>query len=893
LRVNGLAGWVVTDDLTPTFGVSLKNSECLDIVRLTLSDADGVLRWDSGEMPFTSPYVQYGGPELSPRTTYSVEAVGQSPEGAAFECQSDFETGLLGSEWEASWIEPEQGSAVREKEVAFDELFTARDDHFGGQDRLRPCRELRKTFTCEGRPRRARLYATAHGVYEVMVNGRRAGRNQLAPEISTYPDRLYYQTYDVTDLLQAGTNEVVATLADGWWIGRIGLSGDSCQYGDRLGFLMRLDWTEENGEERTVCSDDSFQSRRSHIDYADLFIGERHDFCRSPEPWGPVSVVDYPTANLVAQPIAPVVEWERIDPVKIFESPGGELIADFGKCLAGVAEITVRAPEKTEAVLDFAEVLDEGGEFYRNIMGRNKDQRDVFVCRAGETTFRPRFTYHGFRYVRIAGVGFDQLVRVEAHALGTDLASTGDFSCSDERLNALQRNTRQSERSNMFSIPTDCPQREKMGWTGDILIFAKTGCFNYDLHNFLRGWLANVRAEQRADGEVPNVVPTFPAQDRMERAMKGYNTSAAWGDACVLVPYDLYLCYGDRRVLRENLVMMERWLEFVAKAAATEPEGLDRMTPAQKARNPYLWNKGEHFGDWLVPSFAGSAERIFAGVDATKEVVASCQYAVTVRTFVSVLDALLEEGPDEELSRKKAHFEDLLGKIQGAVREEYVSDDGDVRGDLMGLYVMVLYADIVEGALRERVAEKLARMIEENGYRLDTGFVSTPHLLDMLVDHGYRDLAYRLLFQTESPSWLYMVENGATSIWENWEAVTPEGEVTQSSFNHYALGSVGDWIYRNIGGIRAASPGYRRIVFSPDVHCGLEWAECRLVTPYGEVSCSWRLEAVASGGGKGEGTAARGVALEITVPAQVSAALNVGGEQRALSGGQHRLSLTV
>ena len=287
-----------------------------------------------------------------------------------------------------------------------------------------------------------------------------------------------------------------------------------------------------------------------------------------------------------------MVEWERIAPERLFLTPDGELLADFGRCLAGVVEVTVTSPEKTEVVLDCSEVLDEAGNFYRNIMGRNKDQRDVFVCGPGQTTFRPRFTYHGFRFVRLSGVQREQVVSIAACALGTDLVSSGHFACSDERLNALQRCIRQSERSNMFSVPTDCPQREKMGWTGDIQIFAKTGCFNYDLHNFLDGWLANMRVEQCPDGEVPNVVPAYPAQDRMERAMKGYNTSAAWGDACVLVPYDLYLHYGDKRVLRDNLAMMERWLAFVAKQAAQEPEGFERWTPERQARNPVSVEQG-------------------------------------------------------------------------------------------------------------------------------------------------------------------------------------------------------------------------------------------------------------------------------------------------------------
>jgi len=878
--INGLSGWVVTDDAQPVFGLRLKNTERLDAVRLAVSEAEGGSLWDTGAAAFANPHIRYDGPALQPRTTYAVEATGYLGGETVAGCRTVFDTGFLGGAWEARWIEPEQETAIREKEVDFHELFTPHEDDFGGQGRLRPCRELRTTLTCVGRPRRARLYATAHGVYEVSVNGQKVGRNLLAPEATVYPRILYYQTYDVAALLHDGDNEITATLADGWWIGRIGLSGDSCQYGDRLGFLMQLDWTGEDGQTPTLSSDGSFQSRRSHIDYADLFIGERHDYSISPGDWAGVSVVDYPMANLVAQPTPLVVEWERIQARRLFESPSGELIADFGKCLAGVAEVTVRVPDRTEVVLDCSEVLDGEGNFYRNIMGRNKDQRDVFVCGAGETTFRPRFTYHGFRYIRIAGVASENLVSVAACVMGTELSGTGRFACSDERLNALQWNIRQSERSNMLSIPTDCPQREKMGWTGDILAFTKTGCFNYDLLAFLSGWLANARAEQREDGEVPNVVPAFPAQDRMERAMKGYNTSAAWGDACVLVPYDLYRCYGDKRVLKDNLEMMESWLGFVAKMAAEEPEGFASMTPAQQARNPYLWNKGAHFGDWLIPSFAGSHESIFAGVDATKEVIASCQYAVTVRTFLAVLDALLEDGADEVLARKREHFADLLPKIQEAVRDEYVADEGTVRGDLMGMYVMVLYADIVEGELREKVGARLAHLVEQNGCRLDTGFVSTPHLLDVLCETGYESMARRLLFQTESPSWLYMVENGATSIWENWEAVTPEGKVTTSSFNHYALGSVGDWLYRNIGGIRTDVPGYRHVVFTPDVDCGLEWAECSLTTPYGEVSCSWRRQGVI-------------VTLELVVPASVSAELRWGGEARALGGGEHRLSLEV
>ena len=599
-----------------------------------------------------------------------------------------------------------------------------------------------------------------------------------------------------------------------------------------------------------------------------------------PAAWQPVASAAYHMTNLVAQPTAPVVEWEQLDPERVFAAPNGDLIVDFGKCLAGVAELTVRVAKRTEVALDFSEVLDREGNFFRNIMGRNKDQRDGFVCGEGVTTFRPRFTYHGFRYVRVTGVTRGQIVSIQACAMGTELVSAGHFACSDERLNMLQRIIRQSERSNMFSVPTDCPQREKMGWTGDILAFAKTGCFNFDLNSFLSGWLCNMRTEQREDGEIPMVIPAYPAQDRMERAVSGDNTSSAWGDACVLVPCGLYRCYGDKRVLRENLSMMERWLGFIAEAAARHPENWDVLTPAQQARNPYLWTKGHHFGDWLIPSYAKEPEGVLKGVAATRAVVAACYYAVTVRAFLSVLNVLLEDAPDEDLQSKRVYFEDLLPKIKRAVREEYIAGDGLIRGDLMGMYVMALYADIGEGELRAQLAKRLVRLIEENGYRLDTGFVSTPHLLDVLTDAGHKDVAYRLLFQTESPAWLYMVENGATTIWENWEAIAPDGTVNKSSFNHYALGSVGDWIYRNIGGIGTGEAGYRHIVFSPDVQCGLAYADCSVQTPYGEASCSWKREP-------------EGVSVEIAVPMQATAELRLNGQTRKLGGGEHRVFVEV
>ena len=843
LQINRLSGWIVTDEPRPTFSITLDGTIAADCYRVSVEHAGSTL-WTSEKLSIAQLSVQYAGPALSPKSAY--RAVGHVLAANQIEhrLEAVFETGFLGDSWQAAWIEPEQETAIREKELSLMECIIPGPNHNGGHVRLKPCQVIRRDFILDSPPRKARIYASAHGIYELQVNGQKTGINRLAPETSAYQHRLYYQSYDVTDLLRSGENSLSIILADGWWIGRIGLSGESCQYGDKLGLILQLEITGPDGSQQLIGSDESFLSRRSHIDYADLFIGERQDLVTPrAESWLPCRATDCGTMNLFAQPIAAISELAGLPAVSIFRTPSDELVADFGQVIAGVVEMTIATESSCEIVLDHSEVLDASGNFFRNILGRNKDQRDVFVCPPGRATLRPLFTYHGFRFVRISGIEEENITGIKAIVLGTAIAERGCFSCSDPGLNQLQANIRQSAAGNMFSVPTDCPQREKMGWTGDIQVFAKTGCFNFDLYNFLDGWLANMRLEQKSDGEIPIVIPNYPLQQRMQKHNGKDNSSSAWSDACILVPLYLYQYYGNAAILEDNLAMMERWLEFVARAAACSPPGYNEMSPEQQARNPYLWNKGHHFGDWLIPSLRKQPGGVQKGVEATFEVIASCFYAVTVKSFIEVLDALSCEGRGSiELNKKRDYFSERLAKIRQAVRDEYIGDDGIIRGDLQGLYVMALHSGAAAGDLAVKVAARLAWLISQNGDRLDTGFVSTPYLLDVLVQYGHRDLAYRLLFQTQSPSWLYSVEKGATSIWENWEAILPDGTVTGSSFNHYAFGCVGDWIYRQIGGIAPLAPGFRKVIFQPDIDCGLESARCAIKTAWGQVSCSWRWQ---------------------------------------------------
>lgn len=858
-QINGLYPPVVTDGGALCFTIIPTGP--VDRVRFRLYEGEKTL-WDSGELVWNGPNYSFDSLPLKPRTVYRAEAV-VSHAGEQRLVGGWMETGLMG-QWHARWVEPEQESGIRERSILFHEQFIPSPEHFGGHDRLRPVQELRRVFHLEAAPQRAVLYASAHGIYTLWVNGQRVDSRRLAPETTPYQYMLYYQLCDVTGLLREGENTIRVLLADGWWIGRIGLSGDSCQYGDRLGFIMELDMY-SGGNLHRICSDGQMESRPSHIDYADLFMGEKWDLTRKASPWKPCHVTEDGRDTLTLQPIPPVSPWKILKPIRLEYAPNGELVADFGQCLAGVVRAELACPPGREVILDHSETLDPEGNFFRNIIGRNKDQEDRVVCGEGITVFQPEFTYHGFRYVHLTGVSKEEVQSIKAVALGTPLEEQGNFICSDSRLNRLQENIRWSTRSNMVSVPTDCPQREKQGWTGDILAFAETGCFNYDLKAFLSAWLAQMRLEQTEDGGIPIVIPSYPAQTAMQMKTTGDNTSSAWSDACVLVPLELYRAYGDKQVLSDNLPMMERWLSHVHEATKVIPEDYESRDEAGKARCQYLWTGGYHFGDWVIPSYQHD---LMAGRAATARVISAFQYAVLVNAYLDVLKALDE--PEE----KRLAAEDLLKNIQRAAREEFIDPEGHIPGDLQGMYVMALKSGAA-GPLANQVASRLVELIEANNGCLDTGFVSVPHLLDALAENGYKDVAWKLLFQTRSPSWLYQVEQGATTIWENWNAIRPDGTVTASSYNHYALGCVGRWIYEYIGGLRRTGPGWSSVTYAPDLDCGLDWASCSHRTPYGLVSCVWHKT-------RNE------TQVEATVPWGVCAKIELPGLEQTLTPGNHK-----
>ncbi len=810
--------------------------------------------WDSGKvLSGNSVNVEYEGPELKSRLRYywKVRIWDETDAVSGWSYKTFWEMGLLDeADWEAIWVEPIQECTTMEPALnTFQKLAPVPPDFVRDYSLLKPCQFLRRTFESQKAVKQARIYATAHGVYELELNGCRVGNQELAPEVSAYDKYLQYQTYEVTSLINDGANAVGAVLGDGWYSGRIGLPGDSCQYGNKLALLLQLEIEYQDGSRLVVVSDDNFKSSAGPLIFSDLFIGERYDARLEKEGWSTaayddsnwleVDTADYGYSGLVAQHGEPVRVIEEIKPVCIITTPKGETVVDLGQNIAGRIRMHVCGAAGTEVKLEYSEVLDAEGNFLMNILGRNKDQKDFYVLKGeGEEVYEQFFTFHGFRYVRVTGYPGELSVdRFTGLVLASDLRLSGSFECSDELINRLQKNIVWSQKGNMLSIPTDCPQRERAGFTGDAQVFISTACFNMDVDAFFTRWLRNLVLEQKEDGQVPIIVPYWKSYDETFFPIQGSHTSAGWGDACIIVPWVLFNMYGDKRILEENYNTMIKWVSYIKKEAEEGiPQNMEgELTPERRERQKYLWNTGFHFGDWLVPSLTAGYKNPFEAANATKELIACCFYAYCTELLAKIAQEL---GKMEDMKL----YSEINENIRKAFTDEYLKEDGSFKSHFQGIYVLALKMKMIPDEMLGRVTDQLISLIKQNGFRLDTGFVSIPYLMDVLCDNGRKDIAYKLLYQTECPSWLYEVEKGATTIWETWDAITPDGKVNIASFNHYAFGCIGDWLYRYVAGLDKDKPGYRHIVIKPEPDNKLTYVKAGYHSIYGEILLEWKLE---------------------------------------------------
>lgn len=685
---------------------------------------------------------------------------------------------------------------------------------------------VRRTFDLDGPVARARLYVTAHGLYEAEINGLRVGNDVLSPGWTVYGSRLRYYTYDVTHLLVAGENAVGAWLADGWYRGRFGFHGGRRNlYGEDIGLIAQLEVSMVDGRLVTIATDARWEAAVGPISFSELYNGETYDARREIPRWStpgvvggtwtPVAVGPIDTGTLVAPDGPPVRCTEELLPVEVLSTPSGRPVLDFGQNFAGRLRIRVDGPAGTTVVLRHAEVMQDGEIYTRPL--REAAATDTYVLAGGPAVWEPRFTMHGFRYAEVSGwpgeIHPGDVVGLVCH---TDMERTGWFETSDALVNRLHENVRWSMRSNFVDIPTDCPQRdERLGWTGDIQVFAPTASFLYDCSGLLISWLQDVAVEQLPDGTVPWYVPVIPGDDPWTPIRPG----AVWGDTAVLTPWDLYTRFGDTNILADQYKSARGWVDLVDRLAGPS----------------HLWNTGFQLGDWLDPA-APPDDPAAASTD--KYLVATAYFARSAHRLAETARVLGREGDAQRYAA-------LAAAVRAAFATEYVLDGGRLKSDAQTAYALAIAFDLYPDEASTRLGGKrLAELVREGRDRIATGFAGTPLVTDTLTMTGEIERAYALLLNRACPSWLYTVVSGGTTIWERWDSQLPDGTVNpggMTSFNHYALGAVADWLHRSVAGIAPAAPGYREILFEPRPGGGLTFAGAEHETPYGRAAIRWEV----------------------------------------------------
>ena len=783
--------------------------------QIQVARTEGELRagrfvWDSGKVSSgESIQCVYEGPPLQSAQRYywHVRVWDATGQASPWSASSSWEMGLLQpSDWKASWIEPD----LKE------------DVSLPGPSPL-----LRGAFKTKGKVKEARAYVTSHGLYELHLNGQRVGDQVFTPGWTSYNKRLQYQTYDVTNLIQNGDNVAGAILGNGWYRGNIGFSGQRNYYGDRLALLLQINVTYADGSQEIFGTNDKWKATTGPILMSEIYHGEIYDARLEKQGWdarpyndsnwSPVKVANHRKDLLVAPQGPPVRRIEELKPVKIIKTPAGETVADMGQNMVGWVRLKGRGTAGTTITLRHAEVLDKNGNFYVENLRAAKQTIKYTLKGEGIETFEPHFTFQGFRYVAVDGypgeLTPDSLTGVVIHS---DMARTGEFETSNPLINQLQHNIIWGQKGNFLDVPTDCPQRdERLGWTGDAQVFARTAAFNMDVAGFYTKWLKDMAADQLESGSVPHVIPDVLSGRRRDSG----GGATGWADAIVIIPWTVYLSYGDKRVLENEYESMSKWIEYMRRRAGDD----------------YIWDGDPHFGDWLA--FA-TTRADYPGATTSKDFIATAFYAHSTDLMQRIARILGKEND-------AARFGELFAKIKDAFQKEYVTQTGRVAEDTQTAYVLALQFDLLPEELRATAAKRLAADVRSRGH-LTTGFLGTPYICHVLTRFGYLNEAYLLLNREQYPSWLYPVKQGATTIWERWDGQKPDGTFQDrgmNSFNHYAYGAVGDWIYRVAAGIEIdeTAPGYKHILIQPQPGGGFTRARASHMSPYGEVSSAWEL----------------------------------------------------
>ncbi len=763
------------------------------------------LIWESGKVESgQSVNVEYSGPDLEPmqRVYWQVRVWDNQNKATKWSEPAYWEMGILKPElWTASWITMEN-----EKEME-----GSKPSHF-----------LRKEFSAPKSVKSARVYVSALGLYELYLNGEKVGDELFTPGWTSYKNRIQYQTYDVTSMLKA-ENTLGAILGDGWYRGNIGFRNQRNYYGDKLALIAQLQITYSDGSTEIIGTDESWKATTGPIIFSDIYNGETYD-ARLEMPgwatasfddssWGKVAKLNHSKDLLIAPQGVPVKAVEEISPIEIITTPKGETVFDMGQNMVGWVRLKVKGNRGDAVTLKFAEVLDKEGNFYIENL-RAAKATDVYILKGdGEEIYEPRFTFHGFRFVKIEDYpGTPSLDDITGVVIYSDMEPSGTFVSSEPLINQLQHNIQWGQKGNFLDVPTDCPQRdERLGWTGDAQVFAPTAAFNFNVAPFYTKWMKDVAADQGPDGKVNHVVPDV---------LNGAGGSTAWADAAIIVPWQTYLAYGDKRILEVQYPSMKAWVEYMKNRAGED----------------YLWIGDTHYGDWLA--FA-TTRSDYPGATTEKDLIATAYFSYSSGLLAKIAGILEKPGD-------VAKYKQLSENVRNAFVNEFVTPAGRLVSHTQTAYSLALAFNLLPENLVPKAAEFLAGDVDKFKH-LTTGFVGTPLLCKTLSDHGYEDLAFMLLNRKDYPSWLYPVTQGATTIWERWDGQKPDGSFQNegmNSFNHYAYGAIGEWLYTYVAGIQidAENPGYKHFFLSPHPGGGLTQAKAVYESMYGEIKSDWRIE---------------------------------------------------
>ena len=667
---------------------------------------------------------------------------------------------------------------------------------------------------------------TSTGLYELRLNGQKVGHDKLTPGWTSYQKRIQYQTYDITNDLLSGKNAVGILLGEGWYKGNMTWFDKRNNYGEKVTALVQIQLQYTNGTRDTIVSDTSWKAADSPIRYSQIYHGETYNAQLEKAGW---DMPDYDDSDwdvtqtvpmdyhaLVAQDGAPVRVMDEIKPVGIIHTPKGETVVDMGQNMAGVVRFRVKGNRGDTIKLRHFEVLSDDGNVYLENLVIAKQTVEYTLSGDDAETFTPHFTYQGFRYIWLEAYPEPELADFTGLVLYSDIATTGTFTCSNAMINQLQQNILWSQKGNFVDIPTDCPQRsERLGWTGDVQIFAPTATYNMDCDSFFSKWLYDLAADQKENGMVPWVIPDIMTEDEypkewLEGTGDTIPTSAAWGDAAVIVPWTLYQAYGDKRILKRQYQSMKAWVDYIRR----------------KSENETIWNTGFHFGDWAALDTNPSNRFGATSVD----FIATAYYSYSAKLLKRTAKLL---GYNDDFDE----YTQLYQRIVAAFRKEFITKTGRLADQTQTAHAVALLFDLVEKKDKQKTADRLAAMMKKNGYTLWAGFVGIPYLCFALSQNGHADTALKLLLQTECPSWLYQITKGSTTIWEYWN-----NDTFKASFNHYAYGSIGAWLYTVLGGITIDedNPGYKHSILSPLLAADFDFVETGIQTGYGLLKSEWK-----------------------------------------------------